>query len=144
MLSCFPIQHMLQVISMIYPWFTWYLHDHFYVLFFTCRVHNLAENKTNLAKNQFFFGSAEPVEPAFCKSMCFRNLTDGWWLKCEFNVFTSANLPQFEVYLPLFGLNPGHVNCFSYTSVPVAWYVTCSMVPIEECLVHTIFSWNLI
>ena len=39
-------------ISMIYPWFTWYLQVIFMLfVFFTCRAHNLAENKTNLVEN---------------------------------------------------------------------------------------------
>ncbi len=39
-------------------------------VFCTYKAHNLAENKTNLAENLKKLGSAEPMEPAFCKSGC--------------------------------------------------------------------------
>ena len=36
---------------------------------FTWKAHNLAENQTNLTEKLKKLGSAEPVEPAFCKSV---------------------------------------------------------------------------
>ena len=46
-------------------------------VFCTCKAHKLAENQTNLAENQKKkkTGSAEPMEPAFCKSVYMSTAT---------------------------------------------------------------------
>ena len=46
-------------------------------VFCTCKAHNFAETKTNLATNLKKWGSAEPTKPAFCKS--WWQVMSYWW-----------------------------------------------------------------
>ena len=61
---------MLESIYLVLAWY--YMVYIIYMLFLICmfKDQNLLKNLTYLAENRKKFGSAGPVEPAFCKSSC--------------------------------------------------------------------------